>query len=50
VIAEGIETIHQLTELRDLGADLGQGYYFTKPLAADEVAGLAARGLVRERQ
>ncbi len=50
VIAEGIETLHQLTELRDLGADLGQGYYFTKPLAADEVAGLAARDLVRERQ
>lgn len=50
VIAEGIETIDQRTELRTLGADLGQGYHFTKPLAADEVDGMPARGLVRERQ
>ncbi len=49
VIAEGIETIHQLTELRDLGADLGQGYWFTKPVAADEIASMAAHGLERER-
>ena len=32
VIAEGIETKEQLTELKDLECDLGQGNYFCRPL------------------
>jgi diguanylate cyclase (GGDEF)-like protein len=39
-IAEGIETAEQLELLRELGCDLGQGYYFARPEAADEVVGL----------
>ena len=35
VTAEGIETEEQLAQLRALGCDRGQGYYFAKPLAAD---------------
>ena len=31
VTAEGIETPDQLAELRALGCDLGQGYYFAHP-------------------
>jgi diguanylate cyclase (GGDEF)-like protein/PAS domain S-box-containing protein len=34
VIAEGIETSVQLTQLRALGCEYGQGYYFAKPLEA----------------
>jgi EAL domain-containing protein (putative c-di-GMP-specific phosphodiesterase class I) len=34
VIAEGVETIEQLTQLRALGCEYGQGYYFSKPLNA----------------
>ena len=34
VIAEGIETAVQLTQLRALGCEYGQGYYFAKPLEA----------------
>jgi EAL domain-containing protein (putative c-di-GMP-specific phosphodiesterase class I) len=32
VIAEGIETGSQLAQLRRLGCEYGQGYYFAKPL------------------
>jgi diguanylate cyclase (GGDEF)-like protein/PAS domain S-box-containing protein len=36
VIAEGIETPEQLAQLRALGCERGQGYYFSRPLPADE--------------
>ena len=35
VVAEGIETRAQLDMLRDLGCDLGQGYYFAEPMDVD---------------
>ena len=31
-VAEGIETEHQAELLRQIGADMGQGYYYSKPL------------------
>ena len=37
VTAEGIETATQYNALRELGCPLGQGFYFCKPLVADEV-------------
>jgi diguanylate cyclase (GGDEF)-like protein/PAS domain S-box-containing protein len=39
-IAEGIELPAQLAELRALGCELGQGYYFARPLAADAIEAL----------
>lgn len=32
VVAEGVETAQQLTQLRKLDCQYGQGYYFSKPL------------------
>jgi diguanylate cyclase (GGDEF)-like protein len=37
VTAEGIESADQIDELRALGCDSGQGYYFAKPMASDRV-------------
>jgi diguanylate cyclase (GGDEF)-like protein len=31
-IAEGVETPHQITHLKNLGCDAAQGYFFSKPL------------------
>jgi diguanylate cyclase (GGDEF)-like protein len=36
VVAEGVETIEQMTTLKALGCDLVQGYYFSKPLPPEE--------------
>lgn len=36
VIAEGIETIHQLHQLRILGCEYGQGYLFSRPVPVNE--------------
>jgi diguanylate cyclase (GGDEF)-like protein len=44
VTAEGVETIQQLSELRALGCDLGQGFYFAYPQP-----GPVVQALVRHR-
>jgi diguanylate cyclase (GGDEF)-like protein len=36
VIAEGIESIHQLHQLRILGCEYGQGYLFSRPVPVEE--------------
>jgi diguanylate cyclase (GGDEF)-like protein len=36
VVAEGIESLTQLDELRALGCDFGQGFFLSQPLDADE--------------
>lgn len=50
VVAEGVETQEQLDKLCALGCDKVQGYYFSRPLPADEfIAYLkdhAARGMI----
>ncbi len=37
VVAEGIETIGQLSTLQELKCHFGQGYYFSKPMDAQQV-------------
>jgi len=37
VIAEGIETKHQVETLYNMGCELFQGYYFGKPLSAAKI-------------
>ena len=45
VVAEGVETEEQLQMLRELGCQLVQGYYFSKPLPANEFEELALRAM-----
>jgi diguanylate cyclase (GGDEF)-like protein len=40
IIAEGIETIHQLHQLRILGCQYGQGFLFSRPVPAEEARAL----------
>jgi EAL domain-containing protein (putative c-di-GMP-specific phosphodiesterase class I) len=35
-VAESVETARQVKILRELGADVGQGYFFAKPLALED--------------
>jgi diguanylate cyclase (GGDEF)-like protein/PAS domain S-box-containing protein len=39
-VAEGIDRPEQVTLLQSLGADLGQGYLFSKPVTADQIDAL----------
>jgi diguanylate cyclase (GGDEF)-like protein/PAS domain S-box-containing protein len=38
VVAEGVSSRQAWNELKRLGCDVGQGYYFSRPLPADRVA------------
>jgi diguanylate cyclase (GGDEF)-like protein/PAS domain S-box-containing protein len=44
VVAEGVETEGQLALLSTRGCDIVQGYYFSKPVPADELAQLLRDG------
>ena len=44
LIAEGVEEIDQLNRLKAMGCQLIQGYYFSKPLPADEIHQLLQQG------
>lgn len=44
VVAEGIETLAQLEILKALGCELGQGYFFSKPVDSQSIERLLAKG------
>ena len=35
-VAEGVETAEQLLTLKSIGCDIGQGYFFSRPIPAEE--------------
>ncbi len=43
VVAEGVETLSQLTQLRKLNCQYGQGYLFSRPVDADSVTAWISR-------
>jgi diguanylate cyclase (GGDEF)-like protein/PAS domain S-box-containing protein len=49
-VAEGIELPEELQQLRSLDCDLGQGYYFARPLEAGALEELLARGELKPAQ
>jgi len=36
IVAEGVETNNHFHYLNDYGCEYGQGYYFSKPLSAED--------------
>ncbi len=42
MIAEGVETIEQVTRLTELKCEYGQGYFFSKPVSREEAEALIA--------
>ncbi len=46
LIAEGVETEQQLDLLRSWGCELAQGFYFAKPMAAEDVTPLLRHGTI----
>ena len=43
-IAEGVETAEQMAFLQIQGCDEGQGYYFSRPIVAEQFAKLLITG------
>ena len=48
VLAEGVETPEQLRQLRKMGCDMAQGFLFSRPLVADDLAELLLRQPFKE--
>lgn len=48
LIAEGVETIDQALVMSGLGCEIIQGYYFSKPVPADELPALADKNFKLE--
>ena len=48
VVAEGVETADQVKRLKQIGCDYVQGFYFSKPLPADEFLRFVTAGELRE--
>ncbi len=43
-IAEGVESDHQVIELRELQCDIAQGYLYARPMPATDLTALLAKG------
>ncbi|RYG56043.1 EAL domain-containing protein, partial [bacterium] len=52
ITAEGIETPEQLAELRDMGCEIGQGFFWAKPLSSGDLGELLQEknGVVMENR
>jgi len=44
VTGEGVETLRQVTQLKGLGCEIAQGYFFARPLTADVLGKFIAAG------
>lgn len=46
VVAEGVETLEQVHVLKGLGCPLAQGYFFSRPVIADEIPAMVKRNFL----
>jgi EAL domain-containing protein (putative c-di-GMP-specific phosphodiesterase class I) len=46
VVGEGVETAEQAGWLREMGCDMGQGSYFSRPLPPGEVTEFLGKDLL----
>jgi diguanylate cyclase len=44
LVAEGIETVEQLSALRQLNCEFGQGFFFARPLSAHAISAILENG------
>lgn len=49
VVAEGIESVEQVAKLKDLGVDMAQGYFYSRPLGPEAYIAFMEEALLRER-
>jgi EAL domain-containing protein (putative c-di-GMP-specific phosphodiesterase class I) len=49
-VAEGIELDSELAELRNLECDLGQGYWFARPLSVAQAVAMLTEHAARRRR
>jgi Amt family ammonium transporter len=45
VVGEGLETKEQVTRIASVGCTVAQGFYFARPMPAEDVAGVRRRGV-----
>jgi len=49
VVAEGVETEEQLVFLKEVECKYAQGFYFSKPIPAEEAQKLLLNPVIRQR-
>lgn len=47
VVAEGVETIEQVRYLSGIGCDVAQGYFFSRPVSADQIPRLVSSNFLQ---
>lgn len=50
VVAEGVEELDQVKILSGIGCDTIQGYYFSKPVPAEQIPALVSRNYIENKQ
>jgi len=50
VVAEGVEELHQVENLRSTGCSVAQGFYYSRPVSADSCTVLLRAGVVRPKR
>ena len=50
VVAEGIESVEQVAKLKELGVDMAQGYFYSRPLGPQAYITFMEEAILREHR